>query len=1453
MENILIIPIKIDSLILDNPTSVVQPLANFERLPYTDKVFDRNPETPFISENIVTPPFSPKNMRLAAGAHLHWALPDALTNIRVKEDDTQIPLAPNRWLVFRNSAALGDTVRYIESDYVHPLGEGIGNTVYPVSKNLFTPDNETFRHIGRVLTPTEFTPDEDTNKSGSDYLNTNPDFKSKLTPMGYGDPCFAAFYPSCHSVFGYHDAAITTSNALGVTYEVYGWHSDQNDDRLGQFVEEYQTQQTNDGNTIGPEDVFRALEEQLDLKVVVANQNFSINANSISTKASPERLICSGFIEFTGTTIETKSPNIELAIGYSGPQALGSYFAEKLSLKPGENLTKKQIEEQFEGILQGEKLNHLLLDIGPKMKEVCHEHGFTAFDSGNIWEIAIESNINISANAEMGGRFENMKMPSNLGPMLAALNTMQSKYNSAQREITDAKRQLFSDWNKYLTAVYSTYGSHDNYPDIDVIRNFIEMNGIIPLDKLVEKTGDYSLNKDENGCITSASVKANTHVDAIVNQLVLAFNNLLDELNLLNSGTEANMACVEYCLKEIQEPRYWEAKEPVLMIKGDCITKSDRHGRDDQENNKGLDCYLFNLSESHTYFKDAVLTIRSLIATSDLTTGGKPIFGVRTQASQPWNPLLLEWEVEFASVANGNPSKSDESRYSEEYIVSNFQLPKESCDLVISNQPTFESIDTYTGRVVIDGFTTDTFIERLKEYLRRELAGLYLAQSSITIPEDKTEEEFFYANIDAAITFYQGLPVANHRSSVDNAIAAYQEIMIEGTFVLSQAIDGFNDQLRQLFPTFRLNIADPIGFQYDQEFAKRVMQSLGEGNNIASLPLASFNPLRAGLLKVGRLRLLDTFGRTEDLKDQNNVTVIEGLQTANSDFNIYLNPRLAQASRINFRWLAVNEIAMEANSHPECTPVCGWIVPVFFDGSFNIYDSKGDLLGIIPQNGFWEEGPGGGLSDPTDIPNIVLRSFVLHLMGQGPVFLSSLIDSIEESMTLSETEPGGQGAELSFITGKPLAIVRSTIDWQLEGQAAIDQSWTAFRGNLQRNDRHKAKFDEVKLPIRVGQFDQLNDGVIGYYVEGDLLYENDLFYAPKNSVAHHDLIKYQKNDDPVNLIITIKEGPKRLVMLVDPFAKVHLTTGILPTKTISILPEHYKKALEKMEILFQVAPMLSGKSKLELPVPPEEGYYWSWEQKVKNVKGSLNWKSILKQGVVQRKGILAKFDSIPGVWEALLEARWLDGLDGEALKAHVLLTGDTFPIALKEFDYHIMDVDNLISMNKSNGFIERTEIENYFVSDFQDFVNDLIINNWIQTVNTAGEYTVASTQNPTSLSNRFAFTMKHIKMLRDQRLIGRGYLSLGELKACLAQGGINLWDALEEAGVLVPLYLNAKVAQVVEVEDRVQANLPTAFQGIQKNIQTYLEEVGFLNPTLNANYPEEPELNEGWLRLNKLK
>lgn len=78
-NSILFVPMHLDALVLGMPQNVVQPKADFTKLPYYDGQQDRNSDRSYISEVLLSQPFADQSLLLEAGVHLHWALPDGLT------------------------------------------------------------------------------------------------------------------------------------------------------------------------------------------------------------------------------------------------------------------------------------------------------------------------------------------------------------------------------------------------------------------------------------------------------------------------------------------------------------------------------------------------------------------------------------------------------------------------------------------------------------------------------------------------------------------------------------------------------------------------------------------------------------------------------------------------------------------------------------------------------------------------------------------------------------------------------------------------------------------------------------------------------------------------------------------------------------------------------------------------------------------------------------------------------------------------------------------------------------------------------------------------------------------------------------------------------------------------------------------------------------------------------
>lgn len=714
-----------------------------------------------------------------------------------------------------------------------------------------------------------------------------------------------------------------------------------------------------------------------------------------------------------------------------------------------------------------------------------------------------------------------------------------------------------------------------------------------------------------------------------------------------------------YTIKIVPGPRYWQPNDPVVLMTGE-VAKPTRNRDDERLRTDGLlQCQLLTESIDLQSLSDNTLNIFVQFLRE---FGNNPTekIGFRQWANQPWNPFLLEWQVQLKGLEHkSQQTKNDDDKYTPSVnydtniFKDKYQLRVDGLEITptdasanhFANYP-----DLYRGASFLSSSASMLLKDNLIDYLTKYLLPDYYQEQKIS-PDDQTED-YLVKNFKAVQGWYdQKNPTAS--DPFFTALRAYQQLQsLNGC--LAQSLGGFSDALLTYNRTIQLAVKDNLlpttkrvptttttkGVKDFQENVQNTLtlSSLLVPDSLLRSPLIGFDfsPIRLGGLKITDLRLVDTFGQVNVVLDTNNsreivtsqpLTLPSAFANVLSTHPIYLPPRLAQPARLNFRWLSATQPQrtrrrksskpdQEMNDTLATKPICGWVLPNNLDNSLTIYDDEGKALVMIDRTATLRSVPGHDYSEQEikDIiagTNLYLKQMVWYLINQGPAFMSDFLTTVNAALETIDPEGFAQHKAISLLVSRPLALVRARINLDIQGIPAVSQNRISFSNDLFYNKfRTTQAFEKVKFPIRIGEYRQFNDSLVGYWVEkaDDGTYKDSVFYAPQSCYVPHEKIKtlFENKEDltpdtPLNLEQTLEENTAQtLVMLIDPRGQVNATCGLLPAKSISIPPEQYVPALQAMEVTFLAAPLLSDLNpindldQIKLSLPEVPNYEWSW-------------------------------------------------------------------------------------------------------------------------------------------------------------------------------------------------------------------------------------------------------------------
>ncbi len=1118
---------------------------------YTDQTGSQTPA--YLGSNVARGFDAAPWKRLEAGVHLHWALPDALTKASVNETQTavQFPAAPNRWLITRfvmNGSTPTATSWVIESDALNNVAPA-GQSPVTVPIQAGTSNSQDFAYLGQTTPLQSYAP--------AALLEGARTFKNatgfELSAVSNGVPTFASFYPESRSAFGFVDPLSDLQVPANLMYVVTGWFDST----------------TNDPSSLSSD---------------------LTSTHDWETGAPPAYTLYSGLVQDIAwdpnRNYVLNQPNqqpitAQAAVGNTPIEALSAYF--RALNHPDVPFFEQLLNAFQEGLLP--KLKTPSPGLLAKLAEALHDNQFQAVDSGLIYTIVLEN--------PDGTESEATDLSPPMAYALNELNVAALALEELTTNVDSFQWRMFADWYRYFQADPSLNGAVFNHA-----------------------AGLYAQWTDPN-----------TGLQVQLTQAQAAVQTQLDGLNAMLKNTPLS-------LKAGPAPRYWQPTDPAVLLASPDLSFPLRYGGDTQFSPNGLlfcrgtdqlvsqvtaggtsisgstfaavcalpsstlpyatDCTnllieacLMNtqIAASLSGQTDAALqtALQALLASQPQTlwtivTGlaPSPVELAWWGPQNPWMPLFLQWTVNFAPL---QPTQTGATLndYTTEFFTANF------------------TVDTETGSFV--SYTPST-----------GQGGITVDPGSIPFPQSWTGQSILSTT-----------SAANLASAITSALAkqpdpTLQTILDElnATPTLVQAMSGFTSGLTMQQDILQLQIAVPASAAFPaQTITTETQGVVGQYYHVGPQFGWSYNPIRAGWFTI-TIQAVDVFGQKRDVT-LSSIAEAESMTAYSQQKPVanvsYAAPRLAQPSRLLFDWISAGAGGLvEMNNHPASTPVCGWLLPNHLDGGFFLYDGVGKPLGSLQLNGnqtqvVWMSAPG---DDATiDLPiaqaladvNPTFQALALALFAASPAWFLDFWKAVDTVHGGISPQTLATNAGLAVLIGRPVAVAQTALRLDLRGRPALNQSWDCLSSSEWLDTENG--FSSVQFPVELGDFDNLDDGLIGFFLPGQTGYELSTFYTEgadpnaQSGVVQPGLdtillTPSPKFDDPEPPPVAAETLP--LLLLIDPRAPVHATTGILPTQTLQIPPDIAADAISILEMSFLVAPILKPAGGLALPVPREPGY-----------------------------------------------------------------------------------------------------------------------------------------------------------------------------------------------------------------------------------------------------------------------
>jgi hypothetical protein len=1145
---------------------------------------------------------------LEAGVHLHWALPDALTQGKA---DSAAPVTfdavPNRWLVTRfaiNGETIVPTSFVVESDGLSTtLPTGHFAPLVPVKQQ--DSDAPAFAYMGLRSTLADYT--QTLSQTPFATATGQP-----LSAVSLGTPQFAAYYPEARSSFGFIDTLADLAGPAQLMYVVSGWYDDHGNDPAQIVVA-----QTAAAAALGAPPV-----------TLASRYGWSSGATSLADAVpaddppAPAYTLYSGAVQGVswnpdGAYMPHGAPLPSIAatatVANTPSEALAAYFRNLL------HPDTPFFEQILTAFQQGQwpTMSQPTPDMLAKLAERLHTSQFQRVDSNLIWTI-YQSEPN-------GPAHEAIDLPQGIANALNQANVARQQKLAVGEHVTTFQWQVFADWYRYFSE-QSAAGQ------TAVFNHFAQV--------LLPQWSGGNGSDGLQAAWTQAQATADT-ADAALAALV---------------AQRADLS-----LREVPGPRYWRPSEPVLLLAGDGLALSQRYGGDQEQSDSGaLVCrsvdqivsavsangasrsasdyasvtqlnsnMLPYLAACEALLAEALLldtkvaagwskldepTLQSALKT--LLTGGQQTAWTITagqapspveinwwEGANPWLPIFLQWTVDFVPLQPTIVNQTTLENYDPAFFTANY------------------TIDPDTGSFV--SYTPSGPHGIVMDPAAQTFTTTYQGAALLS---DKAP-----ANLESTISQYLG----GH----SDATLATILTDLQSTDIVVQPLSGFGAALVNQVLQAQFSLVTPPGANITaQTLTQQTAQIVGSSVSIGPTFYNAYNPIRAGYFKVSGV-VVDAYGqqRTIQIGDfytsESMTTVAKGVTEPGIG---YAAPRIAQPSRLLFEWMSagVNSIT-EMTEHPATTPVCGWLLPNHLTGGFFVYDGSGAPLGALQLNGasppvvVWQGAPGDDatinepIADALADANPLLRDLALSLANATPAYFQAFFRAVDTTHATVNPQNLSLESGLAVLVGRPVALVQAALRLDLQGRPLLNQNTLACLSDGEWVDTENG-LSGVQFPVLLGDADKLDDGLVGFFRQaGEGAFDLATFFSEGADGGDPGVVVPDASTIQLTLSPTLDDPDPppadaetlRVLMLVDPRAPVHAVTGILPTQVLQIPSDIASAAISSLEVYFLTAPVLKPApapqqpALLKMPTPAASGFDVSFVEQL-SVNGVAEWVTI---------------------------------------------------------------------------------------------------------------------------------------------------------------------------------------------------------------------------------------------------